>query len=125
MEVTRARYGAIGVRGPDGTIISFLHAGISPEAVRFPEHHPPTRTALGIPITIWNTAFATLYLTDGQSGHGFTEADEIKSRAVASAAEVSIEDAQLSDHAITTAKWIEAGRTITTAVLSGIRGPCN
>lgn len=89
-------------------------------AVRFPDHRPPAPTALGIPMTIWNTAFATLYLTDGQSGHGFTEADEINFRAVASAAEVSIENIQLSDRAITTAKWIEAGRTMTTAVLSGM-----
>ncbi len=89
-------------------------------AVRFPDHRPPAPTALGIPMTIWNTAFATLYLTDGQSGHGFTEADEINSRAVASAAEVSIENIQLSDRAITTAKWIEAGRTMATAVLSGM-----
>jgi RNA polymerase sigma-70 factor (TIGR02947 family) len=155
MEVTRARHGALGVPGPDGTGMSFLHSGISPETVRrtrqlpagedvldgsgnqpeslsrndvttdraaerFPEHHPPTRTVLGVPITIRNATFVTLYLTDSQSGRGFTEADEIDARAVASAAEVAIENAQLFDRSITTAKWIEAGRTITTAFLSGM-----
>ena len=129
MELTRARHGVLGVRGPDGTIISFLHAGMSPETMRrtglLPagkgvlEHHPPMRTVLDVPITIRNTTFGTLYLTDSQSGRGFTESDEIDARAVASAAEVAIENAQLFDRATTTAKWIEAGRTITTAVLSG------
>ena len=140
MEMTRARHGALGIRGPDGTMISFLHAGMSPKTVRragqppagrvvigFPgnrpvqlsERHPPTRTALGVPITIRNTIFATLYLSGSQSGRGFTESDEIEARAVASAAEVAIENAQLFDRAITTAKWIEAGRAITTAVLAG------
>ena len=88
--------------------------------VRIPEHRPPAPTALGIPMTIWNTAFATLYLTDGQPGHAFTEPAEINSRAVASAAEVSIEDTQPSDRAITTAEWIDAGRALTTAVLAGM-----
>ena len=78
-------------------------------AARFPEHHPPTRTDLGVPIKIRNT------------GHGFTESDEINARAVASAAEVAIENTQLFEPATTTtARWIEAGRTIITAVLSGV-----
>jgi signal transduction histidine kinase len=155
MELTGARHGALGVRGPDGTTTSFLRAGMSPEmaprtrqlpagkgvlgvpgnqpeslsrndlnadraAVRFPERHPPARTVLGVPITIRNTIFATLYLTDSQSGRGFTESDEIDARAVASAAEVAIANAQLFERATTTARWIEAGRAITTAVLSGM-----
>ncbi len=155
MELTRARHGALGVRGPDGTITSLLRAGMSPEltprtgqlpagkgvlgvpgnqpeslsrndsnadraAVRFPQRHAPARNALGVPITIRNTIFATLYLTDSRSGQGFTEADEIDARAVASAAAVAIENAQLFDRAITTATWIEAGRAITTAVLSDV-----
>ncbi|WP_371744196.1 GAF domain-containing protein [Mycobacterium sp. DL592] len=130
MYVTRARRGALGVRGLNGTVMSFLHAGMSPlsrndlttdgAAVRFPEHHPPTRTVLGVPIMIRNTTFATLYLTESQSGHGFTESDEIGACAVASAAEMAIENAQLFERAMATAKWIEAGRTITTAILSGM-----
>ena len=46
--------------------------------------------------------------------------DEINTRAVAFAAEVSIENTQLFEPATTPARWIEAGRTIITAVLSGV-----
>ena len=33
MELTGARYGALGVRGPDGNLISFLHAGMDDATV--------------------------------------------------------------------------------------------
>lgn len=34
MELTGARYGALGVRGPDGTLASFLHAGMDDTTAR-------------------------------------------------------------------------------------------
>ena len=135
MEVTRARYGALGVRGPDGATVSLVHAvsslraGMSPqpgrqtgqppgdEGVR--EDDPPMRPVLGVAIRIANTTFATLYLSDSQSGRGFTQTDDIAARAVASAAEVAIANAQRFERATTAARWVDAGRRITIAVLSG------
>jgi signal transduction histidine kinase len=154
MELTGARYGALGVRGPDGTLISFLHAGLDdvavnkighlpvgkgvlgvlhqpeslrledltahPAAVGFPEHHPPMAALLGVPITIRQTLFGSLYLTEPRSRPAFSEADESAARALASAAAVAIDNAQLFDRARSAVEWMEASREITTALLSGL-----
>ena len=98
-EVTQARYGALAVRAPDWTLLSFVHAGMDDDVVRlighlpvgkgllgvpvdenaalrlddltahpasagFPEHHPPMKAFVGVPITIRGVAFGTLYVTD-------------------------------------------------------------
>jgi signal transduction histidine kinase len=153
IELTGARYGALGVWGPDGRLISFLHSGIPddtarrighlpvgkgvlgallsdptplriddltahPAAVGFPEHHPPMRALLGVPITIRDNTFGSLYLTEPSAQPAFTESDEIAARALASAAAVAIENARLFDRVRTTAKWMEASRAITTALAS-------
>ncbi|MBV9318831.1 MAG: ATPase, partial [Mycobacterium sp.] len=34
MELTGARYGALGIRGPDGTLVSYIHAGIDDDTAR-------------------------------------------------------------------------------------------
>ncbi|MDT5068836.1 MAG: hypothetical protein QOK02_4991 [Mycobacterium sp.] len=153
MELTGAGYGALGVLGPDGTLVSFLHSGMDcetvdrighlpvgkgvlgvlldepaplrvddltshPAAVGFPEHHPPMRALLGVPITIRQNMFGSLYLTEPRSRATFSESDEIVVRALAAAAAVAIDNARLFDRARTTAKWMEASRAITTALLN-------
>jgi hypothetical protein len=76
MELTGARYGALGIRASDGTLASFVHAGIDddtarrlgdlavgeglrvddlsahPQATALHAHDPPMRAFLGIPITV-------------------------------------------------------------------------
>jgi signal transduction histidine kinase len=155
MELTGARYGALGVRGSDGTLVSFLHSGMDaatvarvgrlpvgkgvlgvpldePEVVRledltahpaaagFPAHHPPMRALLGVPITIRQNMFGVLYLTEPKARRAFSASDEIAARALASAAAVAIDNAQLFDRVRTTARWVEASRAITTALLTDV-----
>jgi two-component system, NarL family, sensor histidine kinase DevS len=48
MELTGARFGALGVRGPDDTLISFVHAGIDEVAVNTIGHHPVGKGVLGL-----------------------------------------------------------------------------
>ncbi len=155
MELTGARYGALGVRGPDGSLVSFLHSGIDsvtadkighlpvgkgvlgvlldepeplrledlrahPAAVGFPEHHPPMLAFLGVPITIRQSTFGNLYLTEPVARPAFTESDEVVARALASAAAVAIDNARLFDRVRSTAKWMEASRAITTALVSDV-----
>lgn len=157
MELTRARYGALGVRAPDGRLLSFLHAGIDtetakrighlpigegvlgvlldhpeplrlddlgahPAAVGFPENHPPMGAFLGVPITIRQQTFGSLYLTEPTARPVFTEADEVAARALASAAAVAIDNARLFDRVRATGQWMEASRAITTA-LTAETGP--
>lgn len=90
-----------------------------PAAVGFPPHHPAMRAFLGVPITIRGSVFGSLYVADGRPGKVFTESDEIGARALAAAAAVAIDNAQLLDRFRASAAWIEASREITAALLSG------
>ena len=48
MELTGARFGALGVRGPDYSLISFVYAGIDEVAVNTIGHHPVGKGVLGL-----------------------------------------------------------------------------
>ena len=89
-----------------------------PAADGFPEHHPPMRAFLGVPITIRGTVFGSLYLTHDEPGRLFSESDEVAARALALAAAVAIDNAQLFERERMSVKWMEASREITTALLS-------
>ena len=89
-----------------------------PAAVGFPEHHPPMRAFLAVPITIRGTVFGNLYLTHDDPERVFSESDEVAARALAFAAAVAIDNAQLFERERTSVKWMEASREITTALLS-------
>jgi GAF domain-containing protein len=86
-----------------------------PRAVGFPEHHPPMRTFLGVPITIAGRVYGNLYLAD--RAHGvFTEDDEDLVTALAATAATAITNARLYDQA-RRAQRISAALSSTTACL--------
>ncbi|UXA09270.1 GAF domain-containing protein [Mycobacterium sp. SMC-2] len=89
-----------------------------PAAVGFPEHHPPMRAFLAVPITIRGTVYGNIYLTHVDPQRVFSESDEVAARALAFAAAVAIDNAQVFERERTAAKWMEATREITTALLS-------
>ena len=143
MELTGARYGALGIRASDGTLVSSVHAGIDedtarrlgdlpvgeglrledvrvhPQAARLREHDPSMRALLGIPITVRASRFGDLYLADEQPGRVFSATQEGAVRALASAAAAAIDNARLFERERESAKWTKASREITTALLSG------
>ncbi|MGB7872415.1 MAG: SpoIIE family protein phosphatase [Mycobacterium sp.] len=143
MELTDARYGALGIRASDGAFVSFVHAGIDDETARrlgdlpvgegirvedltahplagqLHEHDPPMRALLGIPITVRAADFGNLYLADDRPGRVFSDSQESAVRALASAAAAAIDNARLFERERESAKWTKASREITTAVLSG------
>ncbi|WP_242660146.1 GAF domain-containing protein, partial [Mycobacterium intracellulare] len=143
MELTGARYAALGIRAPDGSLVSFVHAGIDGEAARrfgdlpvgeglrvddlsadpqtagLPTQDPPLRAFLGIPITVRAANFGNLYLADDRPGRVFTDSQEGAVRAMATAAAAAIDNARLFERERETAKWTTASREITTALLSG------
>jgi signal transduction histidine kinase len=158
MELTGARYGALGVSGVDGRLVSFVQNGLDPATVArigelpagkgllgvllqgtdilrlddltehpdsggFPAEHPPMRAFLGVPISIRDAVFGSLYLADDRPGWTFDEHDEDAARALASAAGVAIDNARLFERAVTSARWMSASREITTALLSGVEAP--
>ncbi|OBH89916.1 histidine kinase [Mycobacterium scrofulaceum] len=89
-----------------------------PSAVGFPEHHPPMRAFLAVPITIRGTVFGNLYLTHVDPERVFSNSDEVAARALAFAAAVAIDNARVFERERTAVKWMEASREITTALLS-------
>lgn len=92
-----------------------------PASVGFPEHHPPMRGFIGVPITIRGTVFGNLYLTHDEPGRVFSESDEVAARALAMAAAVAIDNARLFERERMSVKWMEASREITTALLANAR----
>ncbi|OBH84528.1 histidine kinase [Mycobacterium scrofulaceum] len=89
-----------------------------PAAAGFPEHHPPMRAFLAVPITIRGTVFGNLYLTHVDPERVFSNSDEVAARALAFAAAVAIDNARVFERERTAVKWMEASREITTALLS-------
>jgi len=86
-------------RGVLGTLIRDRHPlvldviGDHPDSVGFPDHHPPMRTFLGVPITAGDESFGNLYLTEKEGG--FTEDDLIAVRALSHIAGSGIHSARL------------------------------
>ncbi|WP_258341121.1 sensor histidine kinase [Saccharopolyspora gregorii] len=154
-ELVQARYGALGVLGPDGEFTQFVHVGIDeatvarmgptprgrgllgqltrdprplrlrdltqhPASIGFPQHHPPMRGFLAIPIRVRDEVFGNLYLTEKLDGGEFGQDDEVVLRALAAAAGVTIENARLFDQARLRHRWLQASSEITTELLSGV-----
>jgi serine phosphatase RsbU (regulator of sigma subunit)/anti-sigma regulatory factor (Ser/Thr protein kinase) len=141
MELAGARYGALGIRGDDGTLVSFVHSGIDAHtARRFGDlwigdglrvddldvqpdgaysNELPMRALLGIPLIVRGADFGTLYVADDRPGRVFSDAQEAAVRALATAAAAAIDNARLFERERESAKWTTASREITTALLSG------
>ena len=72
-EVTQARYGALAVRAPDATLLSFVHAGIDDDVVRLIGHLPVGKGLLGVPVDE-NAALRLDDLTSPSGGGRVTRA---------------------------------------------------
>jgi len=89
-----------------------------PSAVGFPPDHPAMHAFLGVPITVRDNVFGSLYLTHDHPGLTFSESDEVSARMLASAAAAAIDNAQLFERVRTNARWMRASRAIVTALQS-------
>ncbi|HEV7855052.1 MAG TPA: SpoIIE family protein phosphatase [Mycobacterium sp.] len=143
MELTDARYGALGIRASDGSLDSFVHAGIDEDTARglgnlpvgseglrvddlsshsqppaLSAHDPPMRALLAIRITVRGADFGNLYLADDRPGRVFSDSQEGAVRALATAAAAAIDNARLFERERESARWTKASREITTALLS-------
>lgn len=143
MDLTGARFAALGMRRSDNDLVSFICAGIDDDTARRLGDLPlgkglrvddvsvdpktaglqqpdlQIRALLGLPITARAADFGNLYLADDRPGQVFSDAQESAVRALASAAAVAIDNARLFEREREAAKWTKASRQITTALLSG------
>lgn len=142
MELSAARYGALGVRDAHGVLSSFICEGIDESAahqlssmtvgeglrltdLRVRRPHPvlrlgdlPVRAVLAVPIIVRENDFGTLYLLDDRPDRTFSDFQESAVRALATAAAAAIDNARLFEREREAAKWTKASREITTALLS-------
>lgn len=88
-------------------------------SVGFPEHHPPMRSFLGVPIRVADRVFGNLYLTDKQGADEFTKDDEELAQALAAAAAAAIENATLLTESRRRHTWQTAMVEVTTQLLAG------
>ncbi|WP_235892669.1 GAF domain-containing protein [Mycolicibacterium hodleri] len=111
--------GILGLLRSHGVVLRPEDRTGHPEAGGFPEHHPAMGALLVVPIIIRQRVFGRIYLTEPASRPAFSDADEIAVRTFAGAAAVAIDNARLFDRVRSTARWTQASRAITTALLSG------
>ncbi|MFC6064137.1 GAF domain-containing protein [Streptomyces ochraceiscleroticus] len=90
-----------------------------PSSYGFPEHHPPMRTFLGVPIRVRDEVFGNLYLTEKRGGARFDAEDEAMLSMLAVAAGVAIDNARLYHESRRREQWLEALGEITRVLLSG------
>lgn len=83
----------------------------------FPDGHPPMHSFLGTTIRIGEEIFGYLYLAEKPGG--FQPEDDQIVEALAAAAGVAIQNAQLYDLAARRERWLRAGQELTTLLLSG------
>ncbi|MCQ9165540.1 GAF domain-containing protein [Arthrobacter sp. STN4] len=105
-------HGVLGLLISDPRPIRLPNLHDHPSSYGFPEHHPPMRTFLGVPIRIRDVVFGNLYLTEKRGGQLFTADDEELAVALAGAAGFAIENAQLFDDAQLRTRWLGAGRDV-------------
>ncbi|MFF6909674.1 GAF domain-containing protein [Streptomyces sp. NPDC012389] len=114
-----AGHGLLGelIRHPEPLRLSEL--GTHEASFGFPEHHPPMRTFLGVPIRVRDEVFGNLYLTDKRDGLDFDAEDESVITTLAVAAGVAIDNARLYESSQRQHRWLRAGAEVTNQLLSG------
>jgi signal transduction histidine kinase len=90
-----------------------------PASVGFPPNHPPMRSFLGVPVRMRESVYGNLYMTEKRGGGEFTPDDEVVLEALAGAAGVAVENAQLYEQGRLRQQWLEAAAEIRTELLTG------
>lgn len=87
--------GVLGALIEEGRPLRLRDIADHPRSYGFPEHHPPMKTFLGVPIIARGRIFGRLYLTEKEGGSEFTKEDERIASTLASQAGVAVENARL------------------------------
>ena len=154
VDLVDARYGALGVLAPDGSIARFIDVGLAhgqretmgrpptgkgllgqlivepeplrladltghPASVGFPANHPPMRSFIGVPVRVRDSVYGNLYLTEKNGGGEFTADDEVVLQALAAAAGIAVQNADLFEQGRLRQAWLEALAEVRAEVLAG------
>ncbi|MFI9170562.1 GAF domain-containing sensor histidine kinase [Streptomyces lincolnensis] len=113
------RKGLLGALIRDPEPVRLTDLGEDPRVSGFPEHHPPMRGFLGVPIRVQGEIFGNLYLTEKRGGASFDDEDLDMVRVLATEAGIAIGNARLYEAAQQRERWIDGSVAVTTALLSG------
>jgi signal transduction histidine kinase len=111
--------GLLGVVIEDSKPLRLETLSQHPMSAGFPAHHPPMASFLGAAVKARGQVFGRLYLTEKNTGAPFTDDDEIVVQALAGAAGVAIDNAQLYERARRRERWLQATGEVTAHLLSG------
>jgi len=112
-------HGVLGVVIEDNKPLRLEDLSQHPQSVGFPPNHPPMKTFLGVPVRARGEIFGRLYLTEKNTGSGFTDDDEIVVHALAGAAGIAVDNARLYEDARRRQLWLEATGEVTAKLLGG------
>jgi signal transduction histidine kinase len=110
--------GILGVLIRDAKPLRLKSLSDHPSSVGFPEHHPPMRSFLGVPILLRGVAYGNLYLTEKAGGAEFTEEDEELTLLLAAQAAVAVENARLYEAATRWSQQLESLNEVSLALAS-------
>jgi signal transduction histidine kinase len=83
------------ITSPEPLLLDDLAA--HPDSYGFPEHHPPMKSFLGLPVRCRGAVYGNLYLTEKQGAEAFNDEDVAMAEALALAAGIAIENTRLHD----------------------------
>jgi signal transduction histidine kinase len=114
--------GGVAILGPDGeTVVDVIGRNLTAEQRRQLFAGSAPDGSLAVPIRTRNRAFGILYVTQRSDGKEFTDDDELMVIAIASAAGVAIQNAQLFEAQERRGLWLVASGEIRSAALGGAR----
>lgn len=87
-------------------------------SVGFPDHHPPMRSFLGVPIRVHDEVFGNLYLTESAKGE-FSEEDEQLVTALARSAAVAITNSRAHSEVEEQRRWLSESTLLTQELFQG------
>jgi len=126
-DLVGARFAAIGVLAPDGSIEHFVHTGFDAETVAGIRNlaqaggdRPDSsalRSFLAVPVRVRGAAFGELYLADPEPDR-FDRSDEDLVAALAASAGTAIENARLVDDSRRSREWLTASGAVARALLA-------
>ncbi|MFC3993291.1 GAF domain-containing sensor histidine kinase [Actinoplanes siamensis] len=92
-----------------------------PDSYGFPPHHPPMHSFLGVPVRTREQIFGNLYLAEKRGAAEFTDDDEEIVVALAAAAGIAVDNANLYELARRRERWLAATAEITSVLLGTVQ----
>ena len=99
--------GLLDVSAAKGETLRLEDLSQHPLSAGFPEHHPPMRTLLRVPIRVRGTVFGQLYLTEKRGDRRFDARDELLVHSFATVAGFVIENARAYGLSERRRRWLE------------------